>query len=170
MLDLWWLDVGTCQNTRRIWHARKSGVRTSTLLSIYTGSYSIIPQFHAIQMISFHLYLYGVSKGPLQSSFEAVEGRLRQLDAVYFEPDGSFVLSRESGSEQVFGMLYDAAGQLQYCDLRGNCGINTWKMVRNAILGEEVANHEVLLLPSQELKDLQSFENCLIKSQPGDSA
>ena len=120
-------------------------------------------------MISFHLYLYGVGKGPLQSSFEAVEGRLKQLEAVYFEPDGSFVQSRESGSEQVFGMLYDAAGHLQYCDLRGNCGINTWKMVRNAILGEQVANHEVLLLPSQELKDLQSFENCLIKSQSGDS-
>ena len=115
-------------------------------------------------MISFHLYLYGAGKGPLQSSFEAVEERLHKLESLYFEPDGSFVLSRESGSEQVFGMLYDAAGQLQYCDLRGHCGITTWKAIRTAILGDEVADHEVLLLPDQELQDLQSFESCLIKS------
>jgi len=115
-------------------------------------------------MISFHLYLYGAGKGPLHSSFEAVEERLQQLESLYFEPDGSFVLSRESGSEQVFGMLYDAAGQLQYCDLRGHCGITTWKAIRTAILGDDVADHEVLLLPDQKLQDLQSFESCLIKS------
>ena len=115
-------------------------------------------------MISFHLYLYGAGKGPLQASFEAVEKRLKRLNTLYFEPDGSFVLSREAGREQVFGMLYDAAGQLQYCDLRGNCGIETWKVVRTAILGENVADHEVLLIPSQKLQDLQSFESCLRKS------
>lgn len=115
-------------------------------------------------MISFHLYLYGAGKAPLAASFETVEARLKQLDTLYFEPDGSFVLSRQAGREQVFGMLYDAAGQLQYCDLRGTCGIETWKLVRIAILGDAVADHEVLLLPANELQDLQTFENCLRKS------
>ena len=118
-----------------------------------------------MQMTSFHLYLYGVGKGPLVASFETVESRLKQLDTLYFEPDGSFVLSREMGHEQVFGMLYDAAGQLQYCDLQGNCGFKTWEIVRTAILGDDIAEHEVLLLPAQELQDLQSFENCLKKSE-----
>ena len=117
-------------------------------------------------MISFHLYLYGPDSGPLAASFETVESRLKQLDTLYFEPDGSFVLSREMGREQVFGMLYDAAGQLQYCDLRGNCGFKTWEVVRTAILGDDFAAHEVLLLPDQELQDLQRFENCLKKSEP----
>ena len=116
-------------------------------------------------MISFHLYLYGAGKRPLAASFETVESRLKQLDTLYFEPDGSFVFSREKGREQVFGMLYDAAGQLQYCDLRGNCGIHTWELVRTAILGNELAEHEVLLLPARELQDLQSFENCLRTSE-----
>ena len=110
-------------------------------------------------MISFHLYLYGAGKGPLAASFETVESRLKQLDTIYFEPDGSFVLSRETGREQLFGMLYDAAGQLQYCDLRGNCGVHTWELVRTAILGDEVAEHEVLLLPDQELKDLPAEDS-----------
>ena len=108
-------------------------------------------------MHSFHVYLYAAGRAPLAASFEAAESRLKQLDNLYFEPDGSFVLSREMGREQVFGMLYDAAGQLQYCDLRGNCGIKTWEAVRTAILADAVALHEVLLLPAQELQDLQSF-------------
>ncbi|MGB0759802.1 MAG: hypothetical protein ACPGPS_09700 [Rubripirellula sp.] len=116
-------------------------------------------------MHSFHVYLYAAGRAPLAASFEAAESRLKQLDNLYFEPDGSFVLSREMGREQVFGMLYDAAGQLQYCDLRGNCGIKTWEAVRTAILADAVALHEVLLLPAQELQDLQSFENCLRKSE-----
>lgn len=115
-------------------------------------------------MLSFHLYLYGSGNSPLSSSFEAIQDRLNNLDRLYFEPDGSFVFNRNEGSEQVFGMVYDAAGKVQYCDLRGKCGIATWRDVRNAILGGNVSGHEVLLLPHRELKDLQSFENCLKKS------
>ena len=134
----------------------------------YTQRVKFRFQFHGIQMISFHLYLYGAAKGPLKTSFEQVEERLKRLDSLYFEPDGSFVFTRASGCEQVFGMVYDAAGQVQYCDLRGKCGISTWQTLRLAIVGDLVANHEVLLLPEQELQDLQTFERCLIQSQPMD--
>jgi len=116
-------------------------------------------------MISFHLYLSGASQSPLKTSFEQLQERLMGLDSLYFEPDGSFVFSRNSGREQVFGMVYDAADQVQYCVLRGTCGIATWQTLRGAIVGDAVVNHEVLLLPEQELQDLQTFESCLIKSQ-----
>ena len=119
-------------------------------------------------MISFHLYLYGASQGPLKTSFEQLEERLTSLESLYFEPDGSFVFSRDSGREQVFGMVYDAADQVQYCDLRGKCGMTTWQMLRVAIIGDSVVNHEVLLLPEQELQDLQMFESRLIQSQTKD--
>jgi hypothetical protein len=110
-------------------------------------------------MTPFHLYLYGPARGPLPSSFEQAESRLRQLPLLHFEPDGSFVWTRDSGRQQIDGMLYDAAGQIQYCVLQGRCTVETWKTLLKAIAGESQAGGlEVLRLPDRRLQDLQTFE------------
>jgi len=112
-------------------------------------------------MTEFQLYLYGPARGPISSSFEAAQQRLEQLPKLYFEPDGSFVWSRSGGREQVFGMLYDAAGTIRYCELRGRCSGTTWRTLCEAISGDRSAKLEIMLLPDQRLKDLQSFEASL---------
>ncbi len=109
-------------------------------------------------MLSFHIYLYGPQRGPIETSFEEAEARLTRLPKLYFEPDGSFVWARQQGSEQVFGMLYDAGGKLRYCDLRGHCHLATWRELCQAIGGDEISGLQVLRLPEQALQDLQSFE------------
>ncbi|MGI9470659.1 MAG: hypothetical protein ACR2NZ_03935 [Rubripirellula sp.] len=112
-------------------------------------------------MTPFHLYLYGPSRGPIATSFEEVEQRLTKIDQLYFEPDGSFVWSGKGGQEQVFGMVYDAGGQVQYCELRGRCQRKHWRLLYQAIAGTATEGLEVLLLPIQQLQDLQTFEESL---------
>lgn len=110
-------------------------------------------------MSDFHLYLYGPDQGPLASSFEQAEERLTALANLYFEPDGSFVWALEGGKQQVFGMIYDAAGQIQYTELRGSCRWSTWRQIIDAISGGKSFNGQVLQLPKQQLQELQSFES-----------
>ena len=107
----------------------------------------------------FHLYLYGPGRGPIESSFEAAESRLTELPLLHFEPDGSFVWTRDSGAQQVFGMLYDAASKIQYADLRGRCECETWRQLCQAIAGRDPATLVVLQLPQQRWHDLQSFQS-----------
>ncbi len=107
---------------------------------------------------SFHVYLYGPQQGPIETSFEEAEARLSRLPKLHFEPDGSFVWARRQGSEQVFGMLYDAGGKLRYCDLRGHCDLAMWRELCRAIGGDQLKGLQVLRLPEQVLQDLQSFE------------
>ena len=109
-------------------------------------------------MSPFHLYLYGPSLGPIETSFEEAESRLIELPMLCFEPDGSFVWAQSGGHEQVYGMLYDAGGRLQYCDLQGRCSYQNWQSLCVAITGDPNHALEVMLLPHRELKDLQSFE------------
>jgi hypothetical protein len=117
-------------------------------------------------MTPFHLYLYGPMRGPIPTSFEEAESRLSQLPLLHFEPDGSFVWTRDSGRQQIYGMIYDAAGRIQYCELRGECTRPTWKVVVDAISGATAMEGlEVMLLPEQRLQDLQVFEAML---WPGD--
>lgn len=107
----------------------------------------------------FHIYLYGANRGPLETSFEAAQQRLEQLGKVYFEPDGSFVIALDSGRQQVFGMLYDAAGTLQYCDLRGACNADTFLSICSAITGqaEKPNAQSILQLPGSVWKEFQTF-------------
>ncbi len=112
-------------------------------------------------MTPFHLYLYGASRGPIASSFEEAEERLTQLPLLYFEPDGSFVWTRDAGNQKVYGMLYDAQEQIQYCEVRGQCDRQTWTMLCEAIAGDAGEALEVLLLPDRQLQDLQSFTKSL---------
>lgn len=109
-------------------------------------------------MTPFHLYLYGPRQGPIHASFEAARSRLVKLPLLHFEPDGSFVWIRQSGREQIYGMLYDAAGQIQYCDLQGKCTLQTWRDLCLAITGGSEEGLEILRLPDQTLQNLQSFE------------
>lgn len=108
-------------------------------------------------MDSFHIYLYGPSKGPIESSFEDAEARLSQLPQLYFEPDGSFVWALDQGREQLFGMIYDAAGQIQYIELRGTCRLATFEHLVAAANGGKSAECVVQRLPDQQLQELQGF-------------
>ena len=109
-------------------------------------------------MTSFHLYLYGPFRGPIETSFEKAAERLQRLPRLHFEPDGSFVWIPEPGKQQIFGMVYDAAGKVRYCDLQGHCDCQTWKELCQAITGDQSSDLEVMILPEQQLQDLQSFE------------
>lgn len=111
-------------------------------------------------MKPFHIHLSGPERQPLPTSFEEVERRLCQLPKLSFEPDGSFVWAPDGGRQQVFGMVYDAAGAVQYCELRGQCTRQTWQSLIEAITGSaetEGGNLQILTLPAGELQELQSF-------------
>ncbi|MGB7324820.1 MAG: hypothetical protein WBD31_08100 [Rubripirellula sp.] len=111
----------------------------------------------------FHIYLYGNDRGPIPTSFEASAVRLEALPLLHFEPDGSFVWCRDRGEQQIYGMLYDAAGQIQYCEIQGKCSLSTWIELRSAITGEPATADpaiglQAMRLPEQELQELQGFE------------
>ena len=110
-------------------------------------------------MNPFHLYLYGPDQGPIDSTFEAASERLETLELLHFEPDGSFVWIRQSGKQQIYGMLYDADQKIQYGELQGKCEHETWLRLIAAIQGQASHPLFVMLLPERELQDLQSFEN-----------
>jgi hypothetical protein len=107
---------------------------------------------------TFHIYLYGPDQGPIETSFEAAESRLSELPRLHFEPDGSFVWALDGGQQQLFGMIYDAHGSIQYCEVRGHCDLTTWRQLCNAINDECEIPLEVLKLPDRQRQDLQSFE------------
>jgi len=106
----------------------------------------------------FHIYLYGPDQGPIDSSFEETQSRLEMLPRLHFEPDGSFVWALDSGKQQVFGMIYDAGGKIQYTELRGRCAPETWSELCFAITGSRSVELEILQLPDRQMQDLQSFE------------
>ncbi len=109
-------------------------------------------------MTQFHLHLYGPSRGPIETSFEESEARLRELPRLHWEPDGSFVWTGESGNQQIYGMVYDRGGRIQYCDLQGDCSLQMWQELCQAIRGDSKQELELLLLPGGELQTLQTFE------------
>lgn len=110
-------------------------------------------------MNEFRLYLYGPSKGPIENSFEEAQSRLSLLPRLYFEPDGSFVWALDGGRQQVFGMIYDAAGKIQYAELQGRCDLQVWQQLIEAISGEKSPDCQILRLPDQRMQNLQSFES-----------
>ena len=107
---------------------------------------------------SFQLYLYGPGKGPIDSTFEDAQHRLEQLPHLHFEPDGSFAWAVQPGSQEVFGMIYDSASKIQYCELRGTCGLHAWQQLCFAITGRNSVELEILQIPDGHLHDLQTFE------------
>ncbi|QDT02817.1 hypothetical protein K227x_11950 [Rubripirellula lacrimiformis] len=110
----------------------------------------------------FHVYLYGEQGQPIPASFEDASNRLQKLPLLHFEPDGSLVWARRGGRELMYGMLYDAAGQLQYCEIRGKCCLESWISLQIAITGVRMTEGlHVMRIPDQELQDLQVFEQSL---------
>ncbi|MDA8744728.1 hypothetical protein N9N28_08855 [Rubripirellula amarantea] len=109
---------------------------------------------------AFHLYLYGPNRGAMTTSFEDAAERLERMPKLYFEPDGSFVWARDGGNEQVYGMLYDAAGVVQYCDMRGKCQRDTFRQLCQAVSGtDHLPNLQIMRLPESQWQDFQSFEH-----------
>ena len=121
-------------------------------------------------MKTFHVYLYGPNQGAIDSSFEEAQRRLSELDSLYMEPDGSFVWSMPGGGEQVFGMLYDAGGKIQYCDLQGCCSLTPWVALCEAIAGGPREGLVVAVLPEMRLQDLQRFEGNALQKLQNDSS
>lgn len=110
-------------------------------------------------MDPFHVYLYGPKLGPIETTFEQAAERLQRLTRLVLEPDGSFVWAQDAGAQQVYGMIYDAAELIQYCELQGSCSHETWSTLCRAIVGRtDLQGFEVMKLPSQQLQDLQTFE------------
>lgn len=121
------------------------------------------PESFPIDAIAeFNAYVYMVDRKPFPSTFEQAAARLEQLPMLYFEYDGSFVWARDKGKQHVFGMLYDAEGRIQYCQLQGKATLATWKELLAAIIGDDSIDQcELLRLPAQELQDLQGFEETI---------
>ena len=122
---------------------------------------------------AFHVYLYGPDGGPLPVSFEDAAERLQELPKLGFEWDGSFVWAKDQGQQQVFGMLYDAAGSIQYCEMQGKCDLRTWQTLCQVIIGstavsgaDQTSSLRLMRLPESEWQDFQSFER--LNWQSGD--
>ena len=112
---------------------------------------------------AFHTYLYGPDAGPFSASFDETVERLSRLDRLYCEPDGSFAWS-PSQEENLFGMVYDAVDRVQYIELRGQCRRETWTEVVRAIGGKQCGGMMVMCLHQRQMKNLQSFEDSIWKS------
>lgn len=115
-------------------------------------------------MRPFHVYLYGRDGGPLGASFDEAAERLRAVEHLLFEPDGSFASAAPGKAgkiERVVGTLYDANGRIQYVDLQGDCGLTHWQRIIRAIdptLTNQRDAVVVLVLPEHARKNLHEFE------------
>lgn len=110
---------------------------------------------------AFHIYLYGMGRGPIPITFEQLAERLSNVERIYFEMDGSFVWTGESdlGRWQLDGMVYDAAGSVQYIDLKGWCPWSVWNFFLRKLSGDEEWSEAwtVLRLPAQQEQTLAAF-------------
>lgn len=109
----------------------------------------------------FAIYLYGLDRNPIESDFDRIAENLQCVPRLYFEMDGSFIWTGESESTnwQLDGMLYDAAGAIQYVDLKGWCPFNEWNSLLG-ILADKVdwdTNWTVLRLPHLSTQTLGQF-------------
>ncbi|OYP34948.1 hypothetical protein [Rhodopirellula sp. MGV] len=120
---------------------------------------------------TFHIHVYGpVAEGiadetlsgrqlPIPTTFEAAMDRLEQLSALT-EPDGSIAWS--GPDHQLVGMIYDAAGQIQYLELRGHGSPTHWRTLIQSISGfAKIDRFSIMILPLRQWKNFQSFESLL---------
>lgn len=113
--------------------------------------------------VPFHIYLYGVNRSAIDNTFENLATELPQLPRLYFEPDGSFVWTGETTSNQwqLDGMIYDAAHKIQYLDLKGWCPWQDWMTLLKIVAGEAgyTPTWTVLQLPEQLPLRLSEFHS-----------
>lgn len=57
--------------------------------------------------------------------------RLGRLERMFPEPDGSFMWVGFEGNQdwQLNGMVYDRAGIIQWCEIKGKCPSREWQML-----------------------------------------
>lgn len=120
----------------------------------------LLPEYSKLAK-SFQVYLYGPDGGSIPSTFESAEKRLTQISGLHFEPDGSFVWSA-GDDEQIDGMIYDAAGVIQYVDLQGHCRLKNWRRLLAAIHPGLPDNSVVIKLPQRMRQSLKEFEESSI--------
>ncbi|MCD0463084.1 hypothetical protein [Roseiconus lacunae] len=97
----------------------------------------------------------------IATTFENAMARLQDLTpSVLTEPDGSIAWA---GTEhQIVGIIYDAADQIQYVELRGHGQSKYWRLLLQAIAGtENVDRFSIMVLPNRQWKNFQSFERML---------
>lgn len=102
----------------------------------------------------FRVRLYGAGGGSLGGTFEEAARRLSQEPRLYFEPDGSFTWSAEW---QIGGVIYDAAGVLQFADLECRCPCGPWRRITELLCGSK-RDVTVYRVAERDLHDLQTFE------------
>ena len=111
--------------------------------------------------VPFHIYLYGIDRGTIPTSFEHLAERLSDFERIYFELDGSFVWTggSEHGRWQLDGMVYDAAGAVQYVDIKGWCPWKIWNSFLTILGGDEGWSEDwtVIRLPAQREQTLATF-------------
>lgn len=122
-------------------------------------------------MSPFAIYLYGPQLSPLPSRFDEAAERLRGLDRLHFEMDGSFVWRGTAGEDrwQLDGMIYDSGDRIQYVDLKGECPGEAWHRLREIFAGGPRAAISVLRLPEQRRISGEEFEE-EIWGKPSQSA
>ncbi|WP_146415675.1 MULTISPECIES: hypothetical protein [Crateriforma] len=108
----------------------------------------------------FHIHLAGRDGGPLDCSFEQAESALQQIQTLYFEPDGSFAFKGPASGLELFGMVYDAYGAIQYVEIRGRCDWADWQRLVACFISGGTAPKSAVVksLPGGELQTLQDFE------------
>ena len=73
---------------------------------------------------------------PLDATWEACLEKLAELPAMFCEPDGSFLwVTCDHPRRQVEGVVYDAAGQVQYVECWGECDASQWRQLVSAVSG-----------------------------------
>lgn len=107
-------------------------------------------------MPSFAIYLYGRDRGPLPANFETLADRLQAVDRLYFEMDGSFVWTggESRNSWQLDGMVYDAAGKVQYLDLKGWCPFPNWHFLLETIASDHSHRADWIVVRMPEMSEL----------------
>lgn len=117
----------------------------------------------------FHIYLYGERRGPIAISFERLSAQLADLKRMFFELDGSFVWTGQVGAMrwQIDGMVYDAAGVIQYIDIKGECPWEYWVQLLQILAdgGQWSSEWTVLRLPDQTAQTLKDFNQDIWRSK-----
>lgn len=109
----------------------------------------------------FAIYLYGVDRKPIIADFDRIAQELQNVDRLYFEMDGSFIWTGEAAESrwQLDGMIYDAAGAIQYIDIKGWCPLPEWLDLLNTIADQAEWDHRwtVMRLPQLSAQSLGDF-------------
>lgn len=119
-------------------------------------------------MTPFHIHLHGPGGGPIGGRFEAAAERLQKMDRLVFEPDGSFAWADRASGAEVTGIVYDAAGRIQYVELRGRLPMGSWRAIVAAIDPAMRPDAVVVVLPGGGRKNLQEFERSSIERLAGE--